>query len=50
MVNVEYKTRDHLNLLRKYIMASLADIRARIAAQDNKSSNKGSNTQSDNSV
>jgi hypothetical protein len=50
MVNVEYKTRDHLNLLRKYIMASLADIRARIAAQDNKSSNKGSNTQADNSV
>ena len=31
-------------------MASLAEIRARIAAQDNKSTNKGSNTQSDNSV
>ena len=31
-------------------MASLAEIRARIAAQENKSSNKGSNTQSDNSV
>ena len=31
-------------------MASLADIRARIAAQDNKSNNKGSNTQSDNSI
>ena len=31
-------------------MASLADIRARIAAQENKTSNKGSNTQSDNSV
>jgi hypothetical protein len=31
-------------------MASLAEIRARIAAQENKSQNKGSNTQSDNSV
>jgi hypothetical protein len=31
-------------------MASLAEMRARIAAQDNKTSNKGSNTQSDNSV
>ena len=31
-------------------MASLAEIRARIAAQENKSSNKGSNTQSDNSI
>jgi hypothetical protein len=31
-------------------MASLAEIRARIAAQENKSNNKGSNTQSDNSV
>ena len=31
-------------------MASLADIRARIAAQENKSNNKGSNTQSDNSI
>ena len=31
-------------------MASLADIRARIAAQDNKSNNKGSTTQSDNSI
>jgi hypothetical protein len=31
-------------------MASLADIRARIAAQDNKSNNKGSNTQADNSI
>jgi len=31
-------------------MASLAEIRARIAAQENKSSNKGSNAQSDNSV
>ena len=31
-------------------MASLADIRARIAAQDNKTNNKGSNTQSDNSI
>jgi len=31
-------------------MASLADIRARIAAQDTKSNNKGSNTQSDNSI
>ena len=31
-------------------MASLADIRARIAAQDNKSNNKGSGTQSDNSI
>ncbi len=31
-------------------MASLAEIRARISAQDNKTSNKGSNTQSDNSV
>jgi len=31
-------------------MASLAEIRARIAAQENKSTNKGSNTQSDNSV
>jgi hypothetical protein len=31
-------------------MASLAEIRARIAAQENKSSNKGSNTQADNSV
>ena len=31
-------------------MASLAEIRARIAAQENKSSNKGSNTQSDNAV
>ena len=31
-------------------MASLADIRARIAAQDNKANNKGSNTQSDNSI
>ena len=31
-------------------MASLAEIRARIAAQENKSSNKGSNTQSDNTV
>jgi len=31
-------------------MASLADIRARIAAQENKSNSKGSNTQSDNSI
>ena len=31
-------------------MASLAEIRARIAAQENKSNNKGSNTQSDNAV
>ena len=31
-------------------MASLADIRARIAAQDNKSNNKGSGSQSDNSI
>jgi hypothetical protein len=31
-------------------MASLADIRARIAAQENKSNNKGSGTQSDNSI
>ena len=31
-------------------MASLAEIRARIAAQDTKSNNKGSNTQSDNSI
>jgi hypothetical protein len=31
-------------------MASLAEIRARIQAQDNKSNNKGSNTQSDNSI
>ena len=31
-------------------MASLADIRARIAAQDNKANNKGSQTQSDNSI
>lgn len=31
-------------------MASLADIRARIAAQDNKTNNKGSQTQSDNSI
>ena len=31
-------------------MASLAEIRARIAAQENKSNNKGSNTQSDNVV
>ena len=31
-------------------MASLADIRARIAAQDNKTNNKGSGTQSDNSI
>ena len=31
-------------------MASLADIRARIAAQDNKTNNKSSNTQSDNSI
>ena len=31
-------------------MASLAEIRARIQAQENKSSNKGSNTQADNSV
>lgn len=31
-------------------MASLAEIRARIAAQENKGQNKGSNTQSDNSV
>jgi len=31
-------------------MASLADIRARIAAQDNKTTNKGSQTQSDNSI
>ena len=31
-------------------MASLAEMRARIAAQENKTSNKGSNTQSDNSV
>ena len=31
-------------------MASLADIRARIAAQDNKSQSKGSGTQSDNSI
>jgi len=31
-------------------MASLAEIRARLAAQENKGQNKGSNTQSDNSV
>ena len=31
-------------------MASLAEMRSRIVAQDNKTSNKGSNTQSDNSV
>ena len=31
-------------------MASLADIRARIAAQENKSNNKGSGSQSDNSI
>jgi len=31
-------------------MASLADIRARIAAQENKSQSKGSGTQSDNSI
>jgi hypothetical protein len=31
-------------------MASLAEIRARIAAQENKSNNKSSNTQSDNSI
>jgi len=31
-------------------MASLAEIRARIAAQDNKSTTKSSNTQSDNSI
>ena len=31
-------------------MASLAEIRARIAAQENKSNNKGSNTQSDNAI
>ncbi len=31
-------------------MASLAEIRARIAAQENKSSNKGSGTQSDNAI
>ena len=31
-------------------MASLQEMRARIAAQENKTSNKGSNTQSDNSV
>jgi hypothetical protein len=31
-------------------MASLADIRARIAAQENKSQNKGQGTQSDNSI
>ena len=31
-------------------MASLAEIRARIQAQENKTSNKGSNTQSDNAV
>jgi hypothetical protein len=31
-------------------MASLAEIRARIQAQENKSNNKGSNTQSDNSI
>ena len=31
-------------------MASLADIRARIAAQDNNSNHKGSGTQSDNSI
>lgn len=31
-------------------MASLAEIRARIAAQENKSTNKGSNTQADNSI
>ena len=29
-------------------MASLADIRARIAAQENKTANKGQRTQSDN--
>jgi hypothetical protein len=31
-------------------MASLADIRARIAAQENKTTNKGSNTQADNAI
>jgi hypothetical protein len=31
-------------------MASLAEIRARIAAQENKGQNRGSNTQSDNSI
>ena len=31
-------------------MASLAEMRARIAAQDNKSSTKSSTTQSDNSI
>ena len=31
-------------------MASLAEIRARIAAQENKSNNKGSNAQSDNAI
>ena len=31
-------------------MASLAEIRARIAAQENKGQSKGSNTQSDNSI
>jgi hypothetical protein len=31
-------------------MASLAEIRARLAAQENKSNNKGSGTQSDNSI
>jgi len=42
----EYKTKTNL---RKYIMASLAEIRARIAAQENKS-NSGSTQQSDNSI
>ena len=41
--------KDHLNI-KETKMASLQEIRARIAAQENKSSNKGSNTQSDNSV
>jgi hypothetical protein len=49
MVCSDIKKRDHLNFIRKNIMASLAEIRARIQAQENKST-KGSNTQSDNSI
>jgi hypothetical protein len=41
--------RDHLNFIRKNIMASLAEIRARIAAQENKSTGK-TPKQSDNSI
>jgi hypothetical protein len=42
--------RDHLNFIRKNIMASLAEIRARIAAQENKQQKGASGAQSDNSI